>query len=95
LRVKKPSRVEFAQSAADRESTDCRQQLKETVLPCQTDPAVKFSKIVSEPKNKVLLLYGPDKTCLMEIRQPLQQKVPENFSNLQECLGEDFKKILS
>jgi hypothetical protein len=79
----------------DKESVNIKQHQPETVLPCQNDPAVKYSKIVSEPKSKVLQLFGPDQNCLMEIRQPLQQKVPENFSNLKEYLGEDFKKIIS
>ena len=67
----------------------------EVVLPCQNDPLIKFSKVVNESKNKVLRLFGSEKTCLMEIKQPIQQRTPENFSNLQECLGDDFKKILA
>jgi hypothetical protein len=63
--------------------------------PNLSSPLVKSSKVIKDKTTKILKLFGQNNTCLMEIKQPLAQaSLNENFTNLKECLGDDFRKIL-
>lgn len=68
LRVKKSSKLDLTTHENEPENLNLKNIATEVVLPCQNDPLIKFSKVVNESKNKVLRLFGSDKTCLMEIK---------------------------